>query len=207
MAARKGSSRRWLQRQRRDVYVRQAQAQGYPSRAAFKLLEIDARDRLLRPGMKVVDLGAAPGGWSQVAAERVGAAGKVVAVDRLPMEVPAGVLFYQGDFQEAATLDWIMTAFQETPADVVLSDMSPNLSGNRAVDQPRAMLLAELALDLCSKILKPGGDFLVKLFQGEGFDPFYRAVQREFSKLLIRKPEASRKNSREVYLLAKQRKL
>jgi 23S rRNA (uridine2552-2'-O)-methyltransferase len=196
------SSRRWKQRQARDPYVRKARAEGLRSRAAFKLMEMDKRDHLLRRGAVVLDLGAAPGGWSQVAADAVGASGRVIAVDILPMEPPEGVRFIQGDFTDEKTLKEVVAAVGFGKADLVLSDMSPNITGNRSVDQPRAMYLAELALETARRVLGPGGHLVVKVFQGEGFDAFMRALRAEFGTVRVRKPAASRAESREMYLVA-----
>jgi 23S rRNA (uridine2552-2'-O)-methyltransferase len=204
--ARSGSSHRWLAEHFSDEYVKLAQERGYRSRAVFKLEEIQARDRILKPGMTVVDLGAAPGGWSQYVAERVGKSGAIIALDLLPVEPLPGVTFIQGDFQEQAVLDELLASLAGRAVDLVLSDMAPNMSGTRAVDQPRAMYLAELALDTAAKILKPGGTFVVKLFMGAGFDEYQREARRHFTQLVTRKPKASRDRSREVYLVAKQRR-
>lgn len=201
--ARSKSSNRWLQEHFNDTYVKRAQQEGYRSRAVFKLLEIQDKDNLLRPGMTVVDLGAAPGGWSEVAVRLVGERGRVVALDILPMDAIAGVEFIQGDFREDEVLDRLMERVGNRPVDLVMSDMAPNISGTKAVDQPRAMYLAELALDLARRVLAPGGDFLVKVFQGEDFDAYLREVRGSFGKVMIRKPKASRPRSREVYLLAR----
>lgn len=195
------SSRRWLKEHFDDPWVARAQAEGWRSRAAFKLLEIDRKDRLFRSGMRVLDLGAAPGGWSQVAASRVGDTGLVLASDILPLDAIAGVTFIQGDFREEAVFREILNALDGGRADLVLSDMAPNISGNRAVDQPRAMYLAELALDLAVRVLEPEGRFLVKVFQGEGFDEFRQSMLERFRSVKSRKPEASRARSSEVYLL------
>jgi len=196
------SSSRWLQRHFDDNYVQKAQQAGYRSRAAYKLLEINERDRILRPGLTVVDLGAAPGGWSQVAAAAVGGKGTVIALDILPMDPLADVTFLQGDFREQAVSDQLLALVPAGAVDLVISDMAPNISGQRAVDQPRAMYLAELALDMARKVLAPKGTLLVKVFQGEGTDEFRRELQQSFAKLVTRKPKASRRESREVYLLA-----
>ncbi|MGD8497667.1 MAG: 23S rRNA (uridine(2552)-2'-O)-methyltransferase RlmE [Chromatiales bacterium] len=201
--ARSKSSRRWLKEHFDDPYVREAQAAGYRSRAAFKLLEIQAKDRLLRPGMTVVDLGAAPGGWSQVAAAAVGARGRVLATDLLEMDPLPGVEFIQGDFREQEVLDRLLASLGADKADLVISDMAPNISGMGAVDQPRAMYLAELALELCREVLRPGGDLLVKLFQGQGFDAYMAELRRVFRQVRVRKPKASRARSRELYVLAR----
>ena len=196
------SSQSWLKRHFDDPYVQRAQKAGYRSRAVFKLLEIQEKKRVIRPGQVVVDLGAAPGGWSQVAVPLVGRKGAVIAVDILPMEPIEGVDFIQGDFTERDVHDRLLATINGRGVDLVMSDMAPNITGLKAVDQPRAMYLAELALDLAREVLKPGGDFLVKVFQGEGFDEFLKAVRASFQKVVIRKPQASRPKSREVYLLA-----
>lgn len=196
------TSKRWLKEHFDDAYVKRSQEEGYRSRASYKLLEIQKQDELIKPGMTVVDLGAAPGGWSQVAAEFVGVQGRVLACDLLPMDAMAGVEFIQGDFTEQSVLDALLAALGGAQADLVMSDMAPNLSGMKEVDQPRAMYLAELALDLAESILKPEAYFLVKMFQGEGFDAFRSQVQQRFQMVKIRKPDASRQRSREVYLLA-----
>ena len=203
MGRRSGSSQRWLARQRTDSYVARSRAAGYRSRAAFKLLEIDAQVGLLRPGMRCVDLGASPGGWSQVAAQAVGERGQVFALDILPMDPIPSVVFIQGDFTESAPLEALRRALGDDPVDLVMSDMAPNISGNRAVDQPRAMYLAELALTLAQDVLRPGGDLLVKLFQGEGFDAYRAAVKESFGRLKFTKPPASRSHNREMYLVAR----
>ncbi len=203
MGRRSGSSKDWLQRQRRDAYVARSRAAGYRSRAAYKLVEIDDQVRLLRPGMSCVDLGAAPGGWSQVAAERVAPGGRVLALDVLPMAPIAGVDFMQGDFTEPETLAALRAALGADRVDLVMSDMAPNISGNRAVDQARAMYLAELALELAREVLRPGGSLLVKLFQGEGFEAYRHAAEALFHQLKFKKPPASRSKSREMYLLAR----
>ena len=201
--ARSKSSQRWLERQRHDPYVKQARAAGYRSRAAYKLLEIDTKDRLLRPGMRVLDLGAAPGGWSQVLGERIGGRGQVIALDLLPMDPLPGVTFIQGDFTEDAALASLCPALGGERIDLVLSDMAPNVSGMRAVDQPRSLYLCELALDLATRVLQSGGHLVVKAFHGEGFDQLVRDLRRCFEQVAARKPGASRTNSREVYLVAK----
>jgi 23S rRNA (uridine2552-2'-O)-methyltransferase len=205
--AKSKSSRRWLERHFRDQFVRRAQGEGYRSRAAYKLLEIQQRDRLLRPGMRVVDLGAAPGGWSQVARELVGEKGKVVALDLLPMEPVPGVEFIQGDFRDGLILQRLRERLQGEPVDLVISDLAPNVSGVAAVDQPRAIYLCELALEAARELLKPGGGLLVKTFHGEGFDELVRELRADFGKVAARKPQASRARSREVYLVAAGRKV
>jgi len=201
--ARSKSSGRWLREHHADQYVQRSRAEGYRSRASYKLLEIAQADRLIRKGDVVVDLGAAPGGWSQVAAELVGDAGVVVASDILPMDALAGVTFILGDFTEESVLEEVLSALGGRRADLVMSDMAPNMSGIRDVDQPRVMLLAELALELARSTLKPGGAFLCKVFHGEGFDDFIRALRVVFSSVATRKPDASRGRSREVYALAR----
>ncbi len=197
------SSDRWLNRHFKDEFVKRAQKEGLRSRAVFKLMEIDEHDRLLRSGMTVVDLGAAPGGWSQYTRGRLGAAGRVFALDILPMAPLLEVEFIQGDFTELAVLDLLLEQLQSQPVDLVLSDMAPNSSGVPAVDQPRSMYLAELALEFSDKTLKPGGDVLLKVFQGAGFSDFYKQMQSRFAKVISRKPQASRVESREIYLLGK----
>ncbi|MBS3822793.1 MAG: RlmE family RNA methyltransferase [Wenzhouxiangellaceae bacterium] len=198
------SSNRWLSRQASDPYVKQARSRGYRSRAAFKLIELDERDQFFRSGQKVVDLGAAPGSWAQVAMERVGPNGRVVALDILPMAPLDGVEFVQGDFREPGPLEQLEALVGEK-FDLVLSDMAPNISGIAASDQARSMDLAELALEFARDWLKPGGGFVVKLFQGEGFDAFVREARQTFKHVRLRKPAASRKHSREIYLVADSR--
>jgi 23S rRNA (uridine2552-2'-O)-methyltransferase len=196
------SSRQWLDRHFKDEYVKRAQQQGVRSRAAFKLEEIQERDLVLKPGQTVVDLGAAPGGWSQMARRIVGESGRVLALDILPMEPLPDVEFLQGDFREQGVLDALLDRLGEKKVDVVISDMAPNVSGMSAVDQPRAIYLCEIALDLARQILQPGGSFVVKVFQGEGFDQFHRDLRASFGRVVTRKPKASRAKSREVYLVA-----
>lgn len=203
MAKKRSSSKAWLKEHRDDPYVQQAQREGYRSRACYKLLELQEKDRLIRPGMTVVDLGSAPGGWSQVAADLVGHKGRVVASDILPMDNLAGVDFIQGDFTEDEVFGQILAAIGADPVDLVISDMAPNMSGVTAVDQPRSMYLVELALDMARQVLAPGGSFVAKVFQGEGFDELFRDTRASFDKLLTRKPKASRPRSREVYLVAR----
>jgi 23S rRNA (uridine2552-2'-O)-methyltransferase len=199
----RSSSNRWRRRQESDPYVKRAQAEGWRSRAVFKLIEIQERDRLIRRGHTVLDLGAAPGAWSQYATKIVGRKGRVIAVDILPMDPITGVEFMQGDFRDAETLAGIEERLQNARLDLVMSDMAPNISGNRSVDQPKAMYLAELALDIARKHLKSGGGFVAKLFHGEGFDEFVRDVRRDFGSVRVRKPGASRPQSRETYLIAR----
>jgi len=196
------SSRRWLDRHLNDIYVKRAKREGHRSRAVFKLLEIQEKDRVLAPGMLVVDLGAAPGGWSQAAARIVGSSCPVVALDLLPMDPLPGVTFVQGDFREAAPLAELQKALDGKAADVVLPDMAPNMSGNSAVDQPRMIYLCELTLDLARHILKPGGSLVVKIFHGEGFEAFHKEVRASFKRVVTRKPKSSRPRSREIYLVA-----
>jgi 23S rRNA (uridine2552-2'-O)-methyltransferase len=201
--ARTASSQRWLKEHVTDIYVKQARERGYRSRSAFKLLEIDERDHLFRPGMMVIDLGAAPGGWSQVAAERIGTKGRVIAVDMLPMDPLEGVVFIQQDFSEELGMERLLEVLGERKADLVLSDMAPNMSGVKAMDQPRSLYLAELALDCAIRLLRPGGDFLVKVFQGEGSDDYLKQLRTFFQKAHIRKPKASRGRSGEIYVLGR----
>lgn len=196
------SSGSWMQEHFDDPYVKQSWADGYRSRASYKLLALDEKDQLFRPGMTVVDLGAAPGGWSQVAAEKVGPEGKVIASDILAMDALAGVDFVQGDFTEDHVLDALLERLGGKNADLVMSDMAPNMSGMAGIDQPRAMYLVELALDLAQQTLAPGGRFVAKVFQGEGFDEYLKTLREQFTRVVTRKPEASRARSREVYLLA-----
>lgn len=185
-----------------DQYVKQSWQDGYRSRASYKLLELDEKDKLLRPGMTVIDLGAAPGGWSQIAAEKVGSQGRVIASDILEMDSLADVTFVQGDFTEETVLNAILERLENRPVDLVMSDMAPNMSGMAAIDQPQAMYLAELALELARETLSPGGKLLVKVFQGEGFDSYLKELRNSFKRVVTRKPGASRARSREVYLLA-----
>jgi 23S rRNA (uridine2552-2'-O)-methyltransferase len=197
------SSRQWLDRQHSDPYVKRARREGYRSRAAYKLLEIQEKDRILRPGMRVLDLGAAPGGWSQIAARLVGPSGRIVALDLLPMDPLAGVVVMQGDFREPQVLDQLCGALGGEALDLVLSDMAPNITGMAVVDQPRSMYLVELALDLARSRLQPGGALVVKVFQGTGFDAILNEMRQSFSKVVSRKPKSSRSQSRELYLVAK----
>ncbi|MGB0289022.1 23S rRNA (uridine(2552)-2'-O)-methyltransferase RlmE [Aequoribacter sp.] len=203
MAKKKSSSKAWLKEHRDDVYVQRAQKEGYRSRACYKLIELNEKDRLLRPGMMVVDLGSAPGGWSQVAAGIVGVKGRVIATDILPMDTLEDVDFIQGDFTEEAVFDALLEAIGDEPVDLVMSDMAPNMSGMTAVDQPRAMYLVELAVDMASRVLAPKGAFVAKVFQGEGFDELFRSLREQYQTVLTRKPDASRPRSREVYIVAK----
>lgn len=202
--ARSKSSESWMKEHFDDVYVKRSQQDGYRSRASYKLIEINDKDKLLKPGMKVVDLGAAPGGWSQIAGRLIGDSGRVVASDILEMAPLPGVTFVQGDFTEDAVYQEILKAIGDEHADLVISDMAPNMSGNSAVDQPQSMYLVELALDMASQVLRPGGNYLVKVFQGEGFDEYLKAMRGMFTSVVTRKPDASRARSREVYLLGRQ---
>ena len=202
MATRSKSSQRWLKEHFSDPYVKKAQAEGMRSRAAYKLEELVERDRLLRPGMVVVDLGAAPGGWSQWVRQALGDSGRVIALDILEMPPLAGVEFLHGDFRDDAVLSALESALGGSPVDLVLSDMAPNKSGVDAVDLPRAMHLAELAMEFADQHLNAGGAFLIKLFQGVGFDDYVRELRRRYAKVAIRKPAASRRRSPEVYALA-----
>ena len=200
--ARSKSSGRWLKEHFDDPYVQKAQAEGRRSRASFKLEEVQAKDQLIKSGDVVVDLGAAPGGWTELVANWTGPAGRVFALDILVMDSVVDVEFILGDFTEEAVLARLMQSLNGVGVDVVLSDMAPNLSGNKSVDQPRAMYLCELALDFARQTLNPGGAFFVKVFRGEGFDDFFQTLRTDFSVLKTRKPDASRSRSRETYLLA-----
>ena len=197
--SRSKSSKRWLQEHHQDVYVLKAREQGYRSRAVFKLAEIQQKDQIIKPGQFVLDLGAAPGGWSEYTEQIVGDLGKVVALDLLPIEPIAGVEFIQGDFTEQATLDQLLALIDDRRLDLVLSDMAPNLSGMGSVDQPRSIYLAELALDLARQFLTADGVFVVKLFQGEGFESFITLLRQSFKAVRFRKPDASRARSSEIY--------
>jgi 23S rRNA (uridine2552-2'-O)-methyltransferase len=193
------SSGAWMREHFDDHYVKLSQKLGYRSRASFKLLEVQEKDRLIKPGMTVIDLGAAPGGWTQVAVELVGDHGRVIASDILPMDPVPGVDFVQGDFTEEAVLNQILNLMGGAQADLVISDMAPNMSGMTDVDQPRAMYLVELALDLARQTLKPGGAFVAKVFQGEGFEDYIQDMRSSFNRVVTRKPKASRPRSKEVY--------
>ena len=200
------SSKQWLKRHVNDPYVQRSKKEGWRSRAAFKLLEIDEKDRFLVPGAVIVDLGSAPGGWTQVAVKKAGAKGRVVAIDLLAMEPVPGAVFLQGDFSEEAGLAAVEEALAGSPVDVVLSDMAPNLSGIAISDQARSIALAELARNFALAHLKPGGVFLVKTFQGVGHDEFLRSLRAGFDKVVVRKPDASRDESAEQYLLARRKR-
>lgn len=197
------SSKKWLQEHFDDVYVKKAQAEGYRSRAIYKLKEIDEKEQLIKPGMVVVDLGAAPGGWTQYLSRKMDGRGTIIALDILPMDFLPGVEFILGDFQEESVLNQLLASLPSTGVDLVLSDMAPNMSGNVAVDIPRAMYLAELAFDFGDKTLKTGGNLLMKIFHGTGFDDLIKQARQQFKQVSIRKPLASRSRSRETYLLAK----
>ncbi|MGB0559611.1 MAG: 23S rRNA (uridine(2552)-2'-O)-methyltransferase RlmE [Pseudohongiellaceae bacterium] len=196
------SSKKWLQERARDKYVKKSKQAGFRSRASFKLLEIQEKDRFIKPGMTVVDLGSAPGGWSQAAKILVGDKGSVLATDILPMAPISGVKFIQGDFTEDAVFEDLIEKVGGDSVDLVISDMAPNITGIRAIDQPGSMHLAELALDFARSILREGAYFLVKVFEGDGIGEFKQVLATEFEKVKVRKPKASRSRSREVYLLA-----
>ncbi|UTV98844.1 23S rRNA (uridine(2552)-2'-O)-methyltransferase RlmE [Marinomonas rhizomae] len=204
--ARSKSSNNWMKEHFDDPYVKKSQQDGYRSRASYKLIEINDKDKLFKPAMRVVDLGAAPGGWSQVAAKLVGDNGTIVASDILEMSPLPGVSFVQGDFTEQEVYEAILAEIGDQKADLVISDMAPNMSGNSSSDQPQAMYLVELALDMAAQVLRPGGNFLVKVFQGEGFEEYLKTMRAQFESVVTRKPDASRARSREVYLLGRQYK-
>ena len=204
MPKRTKSSARWLAEHASDEFVKRAQREGWRSRAVFKLAEIQESERLLRPGIRCVDLGAAPGGWSQYAARIVGGASRIVATDILPMDEIPGVDFVQGDFREDEVVQALLKTVGAAKVDLVLSDMAPNMAGIDAVDQPRSMYLAELAVEFADRVLAPGGDLLVKLFQGAGFDEIVRDARRHYGRVATKKPKASRSRSPEIYLLARQ---
>ena len=201
--ARSKTSQRWLKEHFDDVYVQKAQQEGYRSRAVYKLMEIQEKDRLIRPGMVVVELGAAPGGWSQYVAQCLNGRGRMIALDILPMDALADVTFIQGDFREQAVLDALYAELGDSAVNLVISDMAPNTSGVRSVDQAKSMYLVELALDFAQSRLAPGGDFLTKIFHGPGFDTLLRSLKSQFLTVQTRKPEASRARSQETYLLAR----
>ena len=201
--AKSRSSGRWLREHEKDIYVQRSRKEGYRSRASYKLLELDEKYGLIKPGQVVVDLGAAPGGWSQVVAERLRGKGTVIASDILPMDSIADVRFIQGDFTEEAVFDRIVEVIGDSRVDLVISDMAPNMSGMKDIDQPRAMHLVELAVDFATRVLKPGGVLVTKVFQGEGFDPLLRELRGCFDRVSAKKPDASRGRSREVYWLAR----
>src|SRR5271169_4315737 len=204
MPKRSKSSSRWLAEHANDEFVKRAVSEGWRSRAVFKLKQIQETERLLRPGIRLVDLGSAPGGWSQYAARIVGGKSRIVATDILPMDAIPGVDFVQGDFREAAILEAVLRCVGADKVNLVLSDMAPNMSGIDAVDQPRSMHLAELALEFAEQVLAPGGDLLVKLFQGAGFEEIIRDARSRFGRVVTKKPKASRTRSPEIYLLARE---
>jgi 23S rRNA (uridine2552-2'-O)-methyltransferase len=204
--ARSKSSDVWLKEHFNDPYVKKAKQEGWRSRAVYKLQEVDDKDGLFKPGMCVVDLGAAPGGWSQWTTHKVGTKGEVFALDILPVEPFAGVTFIQGDFREDEVYDGLLTALAGRDVDVVMSDMAPNMSGNKGVDIPRAMYLVELCIELADQVLKPNGDLLMKVFQGEGYEQLLKALRSKYQKVITRKPDSSRSRSKEIYLLARGKK-
>ncbi|MGI9247631.1 MAG: 23S rRNA (uridine(2552)-2'-O)-methyltransferase RlmE [Woeseiaceae bacterium] len=197
----------WRERQERDPYVQQARRDGWRSRAVYKLEQIEQKERLLKPGMICLDLGSAPGSWSQYVTRVLKGRARIIAVDLLPMDSLPDVEFIQGDFQDEAIFDALLSAVGETGADLVMSDMAPNITGSRAVDQPRSMYLVELALDMARQVLKPNGNFICKVFQGEGFDELVVDARRSFKRVRVMKPKASRAGSREVYLVARNYRL
>lgn len=205
--SRSKSSRRWLEEHFDDVYVKMAQKEGYRSRAVYKLKEIDDKSQLIRPGMTIVDLGAAPGGWSQYVTQKLNGCGTLIALDVLPMDALPDVTFICGDFTDDVVFEQLAQQVPKTGIDLILSDMAPNMSGNRAIDIPRSMYLVELAIDFAEKALKPGGNLLMKVFHGAGFDELLQRTRKNFSQVVMRKPAASRSRSRETYLLAKDYKL
>lgn len=205
--ARSKSSDVWLKEHFNDPYVQKAKQEGWRSRAVYKLQEIDDKDGLFKPGMCVVDLGAAPGGWSQWTTHKVGSKGEVFALDLLPVEPFAGVTFIQGDFREDEVYDGLLAALAGRDVDVVMSDMAPNMSGNKGVDIPRAMYLVELCVELADQVLKPNGDLLMKVFQGEGYDQLLISLRSKYQKVITRKPDSSRARSKEIYLLARGKKV
>lgn len=201
--AKSKSSKTWLKEHFDDEYVRRSQQDGYRSRAIYKLIEIDKKDRLVKPGMVIIDLGAAPGGWSEYCVKKMGKKGTMIALDILPMAPIEGVSIIEGDFREDAVFDELMAIMNNNKADLVISDMAPNISGVDAVDQPQSIYLAELSLELARQVLRPKGDLLIKVFQGSGFEALLRELRSRFDKVLSRKPKASRARSRELYLLAR----
>lgn len=204
--ARSKSSNEWLKEHFDDYYVNKAKQEGWRSRAIYKLQEIDEKDQLFKLGMTVVDLGAAPGGWSQWTSMQVGDAGRVYALDILPVEPFAGVTFIQGDFREDEVYQNLLDSLQGREVDLVMSDMAPNMTGNKGVDIPKSMYLVELCVELADQVLKPGGDLLMKVFQGEGYDQLLKTLREHYQKVLTRKPKASRPRSKEIYLLARGKK-
>lgn len=204
--AKSKSSSSWLKEHFDDFYVNKAKQEGWRSRAIYKLQEIDEKDTLFHPGMTVIDLGAAPGGWSQWTAQKIGETGRVFALDILPVEPYAGVTFIQGDFQEDSVYNALIEALDGREVDLVMSDMAPNMTGNKGIDMPRSMYLVELCIDLAQQVLKPKGTLLMKVFQGEGYDALLKTLRESYTKVLVRKPKASRPRSKEVYLLAQGKK-
>ena len=200
--ARSKSSNDWLQEHQYDQYVNQAKLDGYRSRACYKLIEIQEKDKLIKPGMTVVDLGSAPGGWSQVAVKYVGDHGRVLASDILDMDSIAGVHFIKGDFTEDSVYQSLLDYLGNNKADLVISDMAPNMSGMSAIDQPKSMYLIELAFEMAQNTLKPNGAFVAKIFHGEGFDEYIKSLRSKFKKVVIRKPDSSRARSKETYVVA-----
>ncbi|MCB2386329.1 23S rRNA (uridine(2552)-2'-O)-methyltransferase RlmE [Thalassolituus alkanivorans] len=201
--ARSKTSADWLKEHVDDIYVQKAQQDGYRTRASYKLIELDEKDQLIKPGMTIIDLGSAPGGWSQVVGRKLNGKGVVIASDILPMDPIADVDFIQGDFTEEAVFNELMAIVDGRPVDLVISDMAPNMSGVASIDQPGSMYLVELALDMARQVLRPNGQFVAKVFQGDGFDEYVKDVRQSFTKVLIRKPKASRPRSREVYVVGK----
>ncbi|NCN43817.1 MAG: 23S rRNA (uridine(2552)-2'-O)-methyltransferase RlmE [Piscirickettsiaceae bacterium CG_4_9_14_3_um_filter_43_564] len=204
--AKSKSSNNWLKEHFDDYYVHKAKQEGWRSRAIYKLQEIDEKDRLFHSGMTVIDLGAAPGGWSQWTAQKIGENGQVFALDILPVEPYAGVTFVQGDFQEESVYNSLLEALADREVDLVMSDMAPNMTGNKGIDTPRSMYLVELTMDLAQQVLKPKGTLLMKVFQGTGYDQLLKTLRQDYTKVLVRKPKASRSRSKEVYLLAQGKK-
>ena len=207
MGGPRSSSKTWRQRQEKDPFVQKARAAGWRSRAVFKLEQILQKESMLKPGMTCIDLGSAPGAWSQFISEKLGGKVRVIALDILPMDAIAEVDFIQGDFTDTEVFETLLTRIGDERVDLVMSDMAPNISGTKAVDQPRSMYLAELALDLVQRVLKPGGSFICKIFQGEGSEEFIREARQHFARVRVMKPEASRPSSREVYLVARNYRL
>lgn len=201
--ARSKTSAGWLKEHVDDIYVQKAQQDGYRTRASYKLIELDEKDQLIKPGMTIIDLGSAPGGWSQVVGRKLNGKGVVIASDILPMDPVADVEFIQGDFTEESVFNELMAIVAGRPVDLVISDMAPNMSGVSSIDQPGSVYLVELALDMARQVLRPDGQFVAKVFQGDGFDEYVKEVRQSFTKVLIRKPKASRPRSREVYIVGK----
>lgn len=201
--ARSKTSADWLREHVEDIYVQKAQQDGYRTRASYKLIELDEKDQLIKPGMTIIDLGSAPGGWSQVVSRKLKGNGVIIASDILPMDPIEDVNFVQGDFTEESVFEELMGIVNGRPVDLVISDMAPNMSGQASIDQPGSMYLVELALDMARQVLKPNGQFVAKVFQGDGFDEYIKDVRESFTKVLIRKPKASRARSREVYVVGK----